>query len=368
MRSFPPILIAKPYSLRFFGLAFAVSACAVAAQDVATPPASNTMTSATPVVVERGDVQEVLPTVGTLSPRKTAQLGSQVAGRVAEVLVDAGDVVKAGQELVKLDPRFFQIDLDLRRAELEAAKVRADQARRTLVRHQDISAKNPQAISQQAVDEARSAAELAQAQLTQSQHALLDAEEKLHEAVIRAPFDGVVTERLVDPGDPVTTTFVTQVVKIEQLNVLELLFTLPQEVYGQVKEGSPVLFQVNGVPELVGQGSVDLVFPVLDEATRSFRCRVIIENPDLRFRSGMLMQVYAVLREAKGVLVVPQGAVVQRGAGESVRVATGDGFEERAVTVGIRGLTKVEIVEGLAEGEKVLLLRSAADDAGLPAR
>lgn len=355
---------------RLCGLLVAIAAVGAVAQggipDVA--PAASTAPPGNVISVARGDVQEVMPTVGTLAPRKTAQLGSQVAGRVEEVFVDVGDVVKAKQELVKLDPKFFQIELDLRLAELQAAKVRADQSRSTLKRHQEISEKNAQAISVQAVDEARSASELALAQLAQSQQALLEAEERLKESVIRAPFDGVVTERLVDPGDPVTTTFVTQVMKIEQLDLLELLFTLPQEVFGQVHEGTSVQFQVNGVPELIGQGTVDRVFPSLDEATRSFRCRVVFDNPGLRFRPGMLMQVYAVLREAKGVLSVPKGSILQRGDAEAVRVAVEKGFEERAVKVGLRGLEQVEITEGLAEGEKVLLLNPAGNNDGAPAR
>jgi RND family efflux transporter MFP subunit len=337
--------------------------CAAWAQE-ATPAAM--ATPANVVAVVHGDVRQVIPTVGTLAPRKTALMGSQVPGRVDEVFVDVGDAVKAGQELVRLDPKFFQIELDLRQAELQAAQVRADQSRSTFTRHQEISAKNPQAISAQAVDEARSASALALAQLAQAQQALLAAEERLHEAVVRAPFDGVVTERLVDPGDPVTTTFVTQVLKIEQLDRLELLFTLPQEVFGQVQEGTAVQFAVNGVPELAGEGVVDRVFPSLDEATRSFRCRVVFDNPGLRFRPGMLMQVYAVVREAKGVLTAPTGAVFQRGEGDAVRVATEKGFEERTVQVGLRGMSAVEITSGLAEGERVLLLNAAGSSTEAP--
>lgn len=350
-----------------FGCAFIAVVSSVAwSQNV--EPAAPGKDSGDTVAVQRGDVRQVIPAVGTLAPRKAAQLGSQVAGRVEEVFVEIGDAVKAGDPLVKLDAKFYQIDRDQRQAELDAAKVRAAQSNSTLTRHQEISAKNPQAISAQAVDEARSASALAQAELAQSQQALLGAEERVHESVIRAPFDGVITERLVDPGDPVTTTFVTQVMKIEQLDELELLFTLPQEVLAQVHEGTPVQFAVSGVDELNGSGKVDLIYPALDEATRTFRCRVIVANPKLRFRPGMLMKVMAVVGEAKGVLSVPKGAVFQRGDAEAVRVATNDGYEERMVKVGMRGVTVLEITEGLSEGDKVLLLNGAERSEGTPAR
>lgn len=361
-----PFLATGQKTLHVCCVAIAVAAGAAWSQDVKPPAPAQSQGNT--VSVRRGDVQQVIPAVGTLAPRKAAQLGSQVAGRVEEVFVEIGDAVKAGDPLVRLDSKFYQIDLDQRHAELDAAKVRAAQSNSTLTRHQEISAKNPQAISAQAVDEARSASELAQAELAQSQQALLGAEERLYEAVIRAPFDGVITERLVDPGDPVTTTFVTQVMKIEQLDELELLFTLPQEVFGQVREGTPVQFQVSGVDELNGSGKVDLIYPALDEATRTFRCRAIINNPKLRFRPGMLMKVMAVVGEAKGALSVPKGAVFQRGDAEAVRVATNDGFEERLVKVGVRGVALLEIAEGLSEGDKVLLLDGAGSGEGASAR
>lgn len=323
-----------------------------------TTPASGATTggpvSEEVVTITRGVVHQVMPTVGTLAPRKSSLLGSQVAGRVEKVFVEVGDVVKEGQELVKLESKFFDIDLNLRRAELEASQSRAEQARSTLKRHREISARNAQAISAQAVEEARTASELASAQLAQAEQALLNAEERLKETTIRAPFDGVIVERMVDAGDPVTTTFVTQVAKIEQLDVLELLFTLPQEVYGKVNRGTPVFFQVNGVPELTGSGEIDTVFPSFDEATRTFRCRVIFENPELRFRPGMLMQVSAVTGQVENVLVLPRSALVPRDGREFVRIPTGSGYEEREVKVGLRGLDSVEAIEGLAEGDKVL--------------
>lgn len=101
-------------ALRFCGIAFAIAAGAAVAEESAPPVAPATPDNV--ISVRRGDVQEVMPTVGTLAPRKTAQLGSQVPGRVEAVMVDVGDEVKVEQELVKLDPKFFQIELDLRHA------------------------------------------------------------------------------------------------------------------------------------------------------------------------------------------------------------------------------------------------------------
>jgi membrane fusion protein (multidrug efflux system) len=129
-----------------------------------------------------------------------------------------------------------------------------------------------------------------------------------------------------------------------------------------------VQFQVNGVPLLAGQGAIDLIYPSLDEATRSFRCRVIIANSDLRFRPGMLMKVSTVLKEVKGVLVVPSGAVFQQKGSSAVRVAKENGYEERYVTTGMEGLNTIEIVDGLQEGEKVLMLNPASSSMEAPSQ
>ena len=83
---------------------------------------------------------------------------------------------------------------------------------------------------------------------------------------------------------------------------------------------------------------------------------------------GMLMQVKAVVAESQGALSLPKGAVFQRGDGDAVRVSTGSGFEERKVQVGLRGSALVEITEGLAEGDQVLLLDAAGNIEKAPAR
>jgi len=103
---------------------------------------------------------------------------------------------------------------------------------------------------------------------------------------------------------------------------------------------------------------IDEIYPGLDEATRTIRCRVLVDNRDMRFRPGLLLQVGIVTREAKGVLAVPPAALSRIDSGQAVQVYTDSGYAERPVKVGITSLTMVEITEGLVEGDRILVFHS----------
>lgn len=396
------------------GLAVIVAGCERdTSPPQAPPPAASHVTASRPaekpagrwVKVERRSVTQSTPAVGSFRARQTTLLGSQVAGRVAEVLVDVGDIVRTGQELVRLDPAFFAIEVEQREADAEAARVKLAGGRETLktveaevqvartalaeaeleyTRMKNLwekpSGETP-SIPKQRYDAVRFGYEQAQARLQaaqsrvaeqeakvreheagvkQAEEALRYAKERLDEATIRAPYDALVARRLVDPGEPVTATPVTHLLEVQEAETLYLEYALPQELLSAVKPGTPVSFDAEGVTEddSKAQATISVVYPTLDEAIRSFRCRSLIANPRLVFRPGMLARVAVVTGEAKDVLAVPRAALTQSPRGWVV-VASNDGHPvERLIEVGLIDADWVEVRSGLSATDRVLIPES----------
>lgn len=353
------------------------------------------------VAAEVRTLEEEVPAVGTLRARQTTRVGAQVGGEVLEVLVDVGQRVTRGQPLVRLDPTFFEIEAAQRRAEVQAATARlasAEQAIHTAtaeVEHAqaavadaalelermralwDKPAGEAPSIPKSRYDaavfgereaaarlrsaesrvaEARSRRAEAGVGVELATEALRFAEERLRESTVTSPYDGVVTARLVDPGEPVTATPVTHLVEVQETSTLYLEFALPQELLASVRAGTPIRFAAEGVDDGAARSAVRLVFPTIDPATRSFRCRVVLEDAAGRYSPGMLARVEVTTRTIEGAVVVPRAALAAAEGGWSVRVRGPDDLPRaRRVTLGLVTETQAQVLEGLAPGEQVLV-------------
>ncbi|MCC7315865.1 MAG: efflux RND transporter periplasmic adaptor subunit [Planctomycetes bacterium] len=393
------------------GLAVILAGCKRETSPPQAPPSAvSAVTASRPterptgrwVAVERRSVTQTTPAVGSFRARQTTLLGSQVAGRVAEVLVDVGEIVRSGQELMRLDPTFFAIEIGQREADTEAARVKLAGARETVnaleaevqvartalaeaeleyTRMKNLwekpSGEMP-SISKQRYDAARFAHEQAQARVVaaqsrvaeqeaklreheagvkQAEEALRYAMERLDEATIRAPYDAIVARRLVDPGEPVTATPVTHLLEVQEVGTLYLEYALPQELLSAVKPGTPVTFDAEGVTEddVEAQTTMSVVYPTLDEATRSFRCRSVVANLKLTFRPGMLASVKVAVGQAQDVPVVPRSALKDTARGPAVMVANDGHPVERNIEVGAMDGSWAEVRSGLSEGDRVLV-------------
>lgn len=376
-------------------------------KDAATPAAAApppapvaAATSATWLEVQPTTLEEQVPAVGTLRARQTTRVGAEVAGEVEAVLVDVGARVKKDQPLVRLDATFFEIEAGQRRAEVEAAKARlasAEQGIQTAAAdvehaqaaladaalelermralwekpegqapsipksryddavfgHREADARLRSAESR--TGEARARRAEAQVGVQLATEALRWAEERLRRTVVTAPYDGVVTARLVDPGEPVTATPVTHLLEVQETGVLYLEFSLPQELFAAVREGAPVRFDVEGVEDAAEATEVALVFPTIDPATRSFRCRAVLEGRP-RYSPGMLARVRVTTRRLEGALAVPRDALGAVDGGWCVRVQGPDGAPvQRRVSVGLLTEDAAQVTDGLAAGERVLV-------------
>lgn len=394
-------------------LCLAVVGCTPGASEATPPSATATgpgtsatadaasATSASWVAVEPRPLYEEAPAVGSFRARQTTRVGAEVSGEVLAVLVDVGATVTRDQPLVQLDPTFFEIEVAQRRAEVESAKARqvsAEQGVQTAlaeVEHARAAVGETQlrfermralwekpegqapSIPKSRFDEAdfalrEAAARLrstesrvgeAQARLAEAHvgvslatQTLRYAEERQRKTTVTAPYDGVVTARLVDVGEPVTATPVTHLVEVQETAVLYLEFSLPQELLAVVRKGTPVRFEAEGIEDSDAAGAIDVVFPTIDEVTRSFRCRVIIDNREGRFPPGVLARVHVTTRAVEDALVVPRTALAAGEGGWAVRVDAGDGrAAPRRVELGLMTEKEVQVLSGLARGERVLV-------------
>jgi len=326
---------------------------AAPASEAAVPKSEGTWAAATrkPLVGTTG-------AVGSFKPRQMTKLGTQVTGRVREVHVDVGDRVRKGQELLRLDPVRFELQFAQGEAEYKAAKSAYEDTKLNYERMKNLWDKpdgTQPTIARKLFDDAKTRYDEAAARFEKADKALAYTKQELRDTGVYAPYDGVITARYVDPGEPVTSTPVTHVLEIQDSAVLELEFSLPQESIAYVKAGTPVEFDVEGVPGSTGKAQIDVVYPDVDVATRSFRCRVLVDNKDGRYRSGMLVNVHVTEELKKDALVVPRDAVKTSGGKSRVQIKGPNGPEYKPVETGSMTDSEVEILSGLSDGDSVLL-------------
>jgi RND family efflux transporter MFP subunit len=296
------------------------------------------------------------PAVGSFRARQATRLGVQVSGRVQQVLVDVGDLVKEGQDLLKLDPEFFQIEVIQRKAELDAARASLQEAELNRNRMTSLFEKPPgetPSIARKQYDDSQTQYQGASARVRGAEGALQYAQKRLDETTVRAPFNAVVTKRMVDPGEPVNSAPITYVLEVQEVEQLDLEFSLPQDMLGRIRKGSALTYEVEGVPNGKGRASISIIYPSLDEATRSFRCRATVQNADLKLKPGMLAQVNVLEGQGTGALIVPRKALTQTPDGWQVQVSEGSKTVNRPVKVGLVTDQQAEIQDGLKVGDRV---------------
>jgi len=176
---------------------------------------------------------------------------------------------------------------------------------------------------------------------------------RLEKTRIRAPFAGVTGARRISPG-----TFVqpgTPITQLAQVDRLRVRFQAPERTLGQLSAGARVEVRTTAYPDLVLVGEIDVIEPVLDSASRSAGIVSFIENEGRRLRPGMSANVTVVLGERPDALVVPSESIFFEGQTPFVYVINADSTVQRTpVGLGTRLDADVEIVEGLAAGDRVV--------------
>ena len=328
-----------------------------------------------------------LALAGGFKPFQEVDIHAKVAGYIKAIYVDVGSHVKEGQTLAVLEVPELAAELSgadaaVRRAKEEIRRAQGD-VQRAKSAHEathamaerltQASDQRAGLVAQQEVDDARAKDLEGEAQVSSAQAALSAAEQALDVAVanqqqykalsdyarITAPFTGVITVRYADTGSLIpagtASTTSTPVVRLAQISVLRLVLPVPESIAGQIRLGDPVKVHVQALNQ-DSVGKVSRFADALDSQTRTMETEIDFDNKNGKLLPGMYAETVLQVAENKNALVVPLEAVTQSEKEATVlAVNAQDVVEERKVKLGLQGKSRVQILSGLADGERVIV-------------
>jgi multidrug efflux pump subunit AcrA (membrane-fusion protein) len=365
----------------------------------------------------RAEVREYVEATGTLNamPGHEASFSAATGGRVARVLVQVGEQVRAGQTLAQLDRNVLAATVRQQDAAVQQAQAQASQARSTAntqgpvttdqIRQADVALTQARATQAQAQNDftrqqtlfergisARKEVEAARTQLAVTTAAVTQAEAalaaarvnaargagevrtqaavaaggvnaaeaalqvaraELSRATIIAPISGTVTKRAINDGETVDPA--NPAFEVIDSSSLDLVANLPAQYLGRVKTGDLAVVKVEPFPDREFEGGVVQVAPAVDPQTNTVAVRVRLPNPKGELRAGLFADARIAVEIHADALVVPESALVVEGDETFVFVPKADEtVEKRKVAVGIRDAGRAEITEGLKDNERVV--------------
>jgi len=284
---------------------------------------------------------------GVIAARVQSNLGFRVSGKVIERLVDAGQTVKRGQPLIKLDPIDLDLAITMKQAELNAARARSVQAIAEEARQAGLIKKG--ATSQQLFDDAKAAADSARAQVELAEAALRTAENSGGYATLYADADGTILDTLAEPGHVVAAG--ETVIRLAHAGQREASVYLPETVRPSV--GSVAVARVYGSSSTV-TARLRQLSDAADPATRTFEARYVLDDETLPLGATVSIELDGHADEVS----VPLGAITDRGSGPGVWVLPQGGttVSFRPVRVDKMEAEDALLGGGLKAGETVVAL------------
>lgn len=345
-------------------------------------------------------------TVGTVLPIQEVVVTPKIAGKIEKIFVKESDFVKAEQVLVKLE----QIDflLAVRQAEaalataranldyllagtrpekIEQAKAALHQAQANLTNmekeHQRIKqlaagdlvakreldvviAQYESAIAQekQAKEQLEmlkkgptdEELEIARAQVRQAEAGLAVAKNTLSDTILKAPFAGLITARFVDEGVQVYTAPKTEILKLTDVSRVKVVTPVSERDFPKVKIGIPAEIQVDALAGEIFRGKVTRIIPEIDPLSRNFNVELEIPNPNLRLKSGMFANLRLFVGQKETLTISREILITDLVTGVSYAfVVEGNQAVRRKLTLGERSGLLIEVLQGLKEGEDLVM-------------
>ena len=324
----------------------------------------------TPMTVDmapatRQDLTEYITVVGNLIGEATVDVVPRVAGRIEAINVQLGDRVRKGQQIVKIEDRTIREQIRQAEASLETNKAtvvsrqndeRVAASVMARMKAQDAAG----LVSKQALEDAESRHNaavsqvlVAESQRSQTQARIEELKITLNDTTVVSPVDGFVSRRLLDQGAFAGAN--TVILGVVDISSVRLVASLVEKGFKRVTPGVVAVVGVDAFPGEQFRGVVSRVAPVFDPATRTAQMEIEVPNPGFRLKPGMYARVRLTVDHRPNALTVPRAAIIDTEGKRGVfLVDEGQTAHFREVQTGLQDGDRVEILDGLTEGERVV--------------
>lgn len=330
----------------------------------------------------RTTITNVVTATGTIEPVVEVEVGTQVSGIIDKIYVDYNSEVKKGQLIAEMDKVNLEAELKSQEATLARSKTEYDYQTLNYARSKTLHEKN--LISDSDYETATYNYETARNSYESNQANMVKVRRNLEYASITSPIDGVVINRAVEEGQTVAAGFSTPTLFTiaNDLTQMRVIADVDEADIGQVEEGQNVMFKVDAYPEDMFEGKVTQVRLEATTTSSVVTYEVVISayNPDLKLKPGLTATVTIYTLERPNVLTVPSKAlrfVPDVEALEAMNITVtdagmeaptgkrivwqreGNDLKPKLITIGTSSLSDVEVTEGLADGDEIVLSLAA---------
>ena len=298
--------------------------------------------------LSRGEITRRITLPGEMKPYQSATLYAKVSGYLKSISVDKGDQVKEGALLAEIEAPELLADRAKYKAEIEVAEL-------DYKRLSEAQKKAPDLVVPLSVDTAKSKSEVAKANLER-------AETLLQFTKIIAPFSGIVTRRMVDPGAfiPAATSGSTPqsaaLLTLMDFHTVRLQVAVPESEAPLVTKDEPVKVTVDGLPGRAFEGKITRFSYALDESSKTMLAEIELTNPKLELRPGMYATVKIGIERKNDALLVPMDALLIEKANASVFTVVDNKAKKTPVKLGFKDDANAEVLNGLNGSDSVILI------------
>ncbi len=304
------------------------------------PTGGGAPSAAVPVQVEpvpRRSISQYLETNGTLEAENEVDIVARTTGPVTEINTEEGRMIRSGQLIARIDEREAHNQVAIATVARDEAQLSYDRTK---------SSWDEGLVSREAYDSALS-------QLSSTRAQLESAEIQLAYTEIKAPFDALVVTRNIKLAQYVTPG--TTLFRISDFTPLLCRIEVPEKDFSRVRIGQPAHLRVEAYPGEKFSAEVTRLRPTVDAATGTFTTTLEVEGRG-KLRPGMFASVYLQTDTHGNAIVIPRNALVLDSLGDTVYVKSADVAERREVRLGLRSEDSVEVLEGLAEGDLLIVI------------
>ncbi|OGQ05004.1 MAG: hypothetical protein A2026_05140 [Deltaproteobacteria bacterium RBG_19FT_COMBO_46_12] len=326
-----------------------------------SPPPNASSNPQTQVIEEKTvQVVEAVPkpisytvtAVGSLKTLEDVTLSPKKAGIIDQIFVQEGDRVKKGQILVHLNDVDARLQLERAEASMREAEVSLEMNRITLSRYQKLW--ETKVIPQQTYDDIHLKVKLGEARLALTKAELNIAKQNLLDHQIVSPIEGVINLKIAALGEHVNVAPKDEIMKIVQMDPLEIEFFVPEILAGTIRAESKIQFVVKAFSEETYFAILRFISPTADPNTRNVKMKALVKNPNYRLKPGFFVEVSIPTGGNPAALIIPESALFSQ-EGKFFIYAVQDGIAQRKeVETGIRFEGKVEVLKGIQKGERVV--------------